>query len=85
MSVASNTHTHAVPRELFQLQHTPRAQTLTLPPLRMGVFKRKVGDEGDAAGGRPSKRSSLDLAAADRPTQTIAVGPWSLSLRQRHW
>ena len=51
----------------------------------MGVFKRKVGDEGDAAAGRPSKRSSLDLAAADRPTQTIAVGPWSLSLRQRHW
>lgn len=53
----------------------------------MGLYKRKLGEEGGGGDDarRPNKRSSLDLAAADRPVNTIAVGPWNLSLRERHW
>jgi hypothetical protein len=62
--------------------HTTQARTHSRSRIYMGLSKRKIDDEG---GGRPSKRSSLDLATADRPLHTISVGPWSLSLRQRHW
>jgi len=49
----------------------------------MGLAKRERdgGVESECTAHRP-KRSSLDLA--DRPTY-LNVGPWTLSLRPRHW
>ncbi len=49
----------------------------------MGLSKRERDGLECEPASLPRKRSSLDLA--DRPTHQVSVGPWTLSLRPRHW